>query len=99
MRPGLNKVILAGNVTGPGQYDDNSKGLRGSFQIACDRHSHGDVVTAFVRVNVFIDSLARICQRKLDKGAYVIVEGELMNRPGGRETLTEVRARQLIFTD
>jgi single-stranded DNA-binding protein len=96
---GLNKVILTGNVTGPGDYDENNSGLRGSFQVASDRHNRGDVITAYVRVNVFIDSLARACQRKLAKGTYVIVEGELMNRQGSHEKLTEVRARQVIFME
>lgn len=96
---GINKVVLSGHITGRGDYDEKKGQLRCSFQVASDRHSHGDVITAVIRVNVFIDALARMCERKLTKDLYVIVEGELMNRGGQHEKLTEVRARQIIFVD
>lgn len=95
---GVNKVIISGNIVRDGVYNKTSRDQDVcSFQIASDRHSRGDVVTAFVRINVFTESLVNICERFVRKGAYVIVEGELMNRPGTHDELTEVRAKDLVF--
>ena len=95
---GINRVTLAGNVTG----DINSGTMRNgtrvcSFSLACDRHNRGEIITAFVRVNCYIDALTELVQTRLQKGDYVIIDGELMNRDGKMEELTEVRAREIVF--
>lgn len=95
---GINRVTISGNVCGDANYGQLRDGTRCcSFSIASDRHTRGDVITAFVRVNVYIDVLTDLIRQKLRKGDYVIVDGELMNRNGTAEELTEVRAREIVF--
>jgi single-stranded DNA-binding protein len=90
---GINRVIVSGNVSDDVQFVTTTGAKEQSlciFNLASDRHAQGNVVTAWVKVNVFIEPLVAICRTRLKKGMYVIVEGELMNRG-------EVRARELIF--
>lgn len=95
---GINRIIISGNVTADGNFHTMQDGsLVCSFGIASDRHTRGDIITAFTRVNVYIENLAKICQQRLRKGCYVLVEGELMNRSGTHEELTEIRAREILF--
>lgn len=95
---GINKVIISGNVLGTIEFGKVSNGGEAcGFQVASDRHSASGVVTAFVKINVYVEGLVKICKLKLLKGIYVIVEGELMNRDGQHGDLTEVRAREIIF--
>lgn len=96
---GLNRVILSGNVTGRIDFSTTESGNTEvcTFTLASDRHSTGKVVTAFVKVNVYIDGLVKLCRNKLTKGAYLLVEGELMNRTTPVGKLTEVRAWELVF--
>ena len=96
---GLNKVIVSGNVTGAIDFGKTGNGLEVcGFHIASDRYaSGGQVVTAYIKVNVYVDGLVRICRTRLIKGVYVLVEGELMNRDGPHGDLTEVRAREVVF--
>jgi len=95
---GINRVILSGNVTGKISFSTTDKGSEAcTFVLAIDRPSKTGVITAFVKVNVYLESLVRLCQGKLVRGCYLLVEGELMNRdsPVGRST--EVRAWELVF--
>lgn len=94
---GINKVVISGNVAATAHFNELRGGLVCSFPIISDRYTRGDIISAFVRINVYIDNLARICRDKVVKGGYVIVEGELMNRDGVHEELTEVRAREIVF--
>jgi len=93
---GINRVVISGNVHGDGNFATLRDGSR-AFTIASDRHTCGDVITAHVRINCYIDGLIDMIEQKLRKGDYVIVEGELMNRPGVNEELTEIRAREIVF--
>jgi hypothetical protein len=54
-------------------------------------------LTACVKINVYIDALVAACRGKLEKGCYVLVEGELMNRDSPAGRVTEVRAWELSF--
>jgi single-stranded DNA-binding protein len=96
---GLNKVVLAGNVTNKIDYARTENGKDAcTFVIACDRHGvGGSITTAFVKVNVYLEGLVAACQSKLTKGCYLILEGELMNRstPSGKQL--EVRAWDIVF--
>lgn len=96
---GINKVVLSGNVGGGIKYEETKKGIPScSFQVASDRHAHGEVVTAWVKINAYGQGLVRSCKPRLKKGTYVIVEGELMNRDSrGFKELVEIRAREVIF--
>lgn len=95
---GINKVVLSGNTTGKVDFATTGSGAEVcTFTLASDRHSSGGVVTAFVKVNVYVEGLVKLCRSRLQKGCYLIVEGELMNRttPSGR--LTELRAWEILF--
>ena len=96
---GLNKVILAGNVTGKIDFAATDAGKQVcTFILASDRHGAGGVVTtAYVKVNVYLDGLVAACQSKLTKGCYLLVEGELMNRTTPSGKTLEVRAWEIIF--
>lgn len=94
---GVNIVTLSGNV-GQINFDTKKNGAEVlSFTVASDRYSGGDKITVWVKINVYMERLVRICRSKLSKGSYVIVEGELMNRDGQHGELTEVRAREVLF--
>jgi single-stranded DNA-binding protein len=97
---GVNYVVISGNVSGRinfGTMGDGTEVL--SFQVASDRWANGSRMTVWVKINVYIDQLVRICKTKLKKGEYVIVQGELMNREGNHGELTEVRAREILFVN
>jgi single-stranded DNA-binding protein len=95
---GINRVIVSGNATGKIDYSTTDQGGDVcTFVLASDRHSSGGVVTAYVKVNVYIEALVRLCRTKLDKGCYILVEGELMNRTTPSGKVTEVRAWELLF--
>ena len=90
---GLNKVIVSGNVSEDVQFVQTSGSKEQTlctFFLASDRHTQGQVVTAWIKINVYIEALVKLCRARLRKGVYILVEGELMNRG-------EVRARELIF--
>ena len=96
---GINKVVLSGNVGGGIKFEETTKGIPScSFQVASDRHAHGEVVTAWVKINAYGPGLVTTCKTRLKKGSYVIIEGELMNRDvRGYKELVEIRAREVIF--
>lgn len=95
---GLNKVVLSGNVTGTINYAKTDHGTDVcTFVLASDRYASGSVVTAYIKVNVYIDGLVGLCRNRLEKGCYLLVEGELMNRNSPIGKVVEVRAHELIF--
>lgn len=102
MTRGLNCWTDAGNVSGPIKYGQTGSGENAcSFLLAIDRF---DQATTWIRVNVY-GGLVKVCEQRLQKGVYVAVEGELMNRQcqstetveGGSKVLTEVRAKDIVF--
>ena len=95
---GINRVIFSGNVTGKIDFSTTDRGHDVcTFIIASDRSSSGGTLTAYAKVNIYMETLVAACRAKLEKGCYVLVEGELMNRnsPAGR--MTEIRAWELLF--
>ena len=97
---GINRIVISGNVGNMIKFRDTSKGVPScTFQLASDRHARGDILTTWVKINVYGRELVRSCRNRLSKGVYVIVEGELMNRDrADQKELVEVRAREVIFT-
>lgn len=101
MTRGVNEVTIAGNVSGPIKYGETGGGDAAcSFVLAIDK---GTANTTWVRINVY-NGLVKVCEAKLEKGQYVIVAGELMNRQrrvttnvDENQQLTEVRAIDLVF--
>jgi single stranded DNA-binding protein len=97
---GLNRVILSGNVGGSILFKETDKGTPAcSFSLASDRHSDGQIVTTWVKINAFGPGLVDVCKTNIEKGVYVLVEGELMNREGKLGMLTEVRLHNIVFLD
>lgn len=96
---GINLVAVSGNVTGakPVFTTTHDGKPACSFEIASHRAVSGGQVKAYLRINVYVEALVRLCESRIDKGEYVIVHGELMNRDGQHGELTEVRAREIIF--
>lgn len=94
---GFNLVVLSGNVVNAPEYGRTSSTDAMSFLLASSRPSSTGSVTAHVKVNVYIEGLLRICEMKLQKGKYVQVQGELMNRDGRSGQLVEIRARDILF--
>lgn len=91
---GHNVVMLSGNIGGNivnGKTRDDRPAF--SFGVASQNEKKR---TTWVRVNSY-DKLAEYCATTADKGLYVSVIGELMNRDGKYGELTEVRAHQVIF--
>lgn len=102
MSRGLNRVIISGNCSDSARYHTTNSGTKcASFRLASDRRGTkpGELVTAWIKINVYTEPLVAICMTRLIKGCYVIIEGELMNREGPHGEVTEVRAREIIFTD
>lgn len=97
---GVNTVNISGNVTGKIFFSTTAvkKTKACSFTLVSERKGpNGVSVYAYVKVNAYGDNLFDICNKHLNKGVYVYVQGELMNRSGKVGELTEVRANQIIF--
>jgi single-stranded DNA-binding protein len=95
---GVNKVVISGNVGDRTTYGKTGSGVPCcSFSVASDRKDGREIITAWVRVNVYGDELVGDCKERLEKGVYCIVDGELMNRDGKVGELTELRARGIVF--
>lgn len=91
---GFNQVFLAGNIGGKIISSATKDGRPAcSFTVASQTNR-----LTWVRVNAY-DGLADHCLSKMKKGLYCIVSGELMNRQGQYDKLTEVRAHSVVFVD
>lgn len=93
---GVNCVVLAGNVGGQIVTSTTSHGRSAlSFKIAIGKKKDG--VPVWVRVNVY-DEFADMCKTLVEKGGYVVIEGELMNRSIGEKVapLVEVRGKNIV---
>jgi single-stranded DNA-binding protein len=94
---GLNSVVISGNVGNSITFGDTRAGTPAcSFSIASDRHTFDGIISAWVKINAYGD-VVRVCEERLEKGCYVMVSGELMNRTVPAGELLEVRAREIIF--
>lgn len=96
---GINRVVLSGVLSSPLDYaTTGAESEVCSFMLESSRPgAHGATVTSFVKINAYSSGLVGVCRAMLHQGAYVIVEGELMNRGGRYGERTEVRARDIIF--
>lgn len=94
---GVNSVTVSGNVGGNFNGGTTGNGVSAfSFMLAVDRRNTGKPV--WLRINAY-DELAGVCQKKVRKGGYAIVAGELMSRvsAGSQNDLLEVRAEDIVF--
>jgi single-stranded DNA-binding protein len=96
---GVNKVVISGNVTSDISFGQTRGGSEVcTFEMVSERPSANGGHRVYAKINVYMEALVAVCKDRLEKSRYVIVEGELMNRDGRSEELTEVRARDIIFT-
>ena len=96
---GINRLILSGKIRGTPTFQStkNSKTSACSFSVTSEREGDRKVVSCTVKVNAYGENLVPLVERYSDKGVYVIVEGELMNREV--KGLSENSARPVIFTE
>lgn len=81
-------------VTDPVYNKTGAGGEACSFRIAVNQHHKP---TLFIRINVYGGN-ASMCKKFLvKKGDFVVVDGELMNRQGRDEVLTEIRCHELVI--
>lgn len=98
MNRGINRVAISGEVVGRFSFSETTNSsAAASFYVLCERHTHDSVVRVRVKINAYGGGLVTVLRVKLVLGAYVLVDGELMNRKGQQEELIEVRATQIIF--
>lgn len=98
MSRGINRTLLSGKVIGKPNFDQTSTARpAGSFHVLSERHGATNIISVRAKINVYGDGLVGLCRVKIVPGAYVIVDGELMNRDGQHGELVEVRAISLVF--
>jgi single-stranded DNA-binding protein len=92
---GINLVVLSGNVGSVNQGKTGLNVTAFSMLLAVDSRN-GE--TLWIRVNVY-GTLAKKCSDKIEKGNYVVVVGEFMERKksDSEATFIEVRAKEVIF--
>jgi single-stranded DNA-binding protein len=92
---GTNTWTGSGNVASDVLYGETKTGDKAcNFKLAIEQ-SHKSLV--FVRINAYAGNV-EVCQaRRLKKGDYVVVEGELMNRRGQDDTVTEIRCKTIVI--
>ena len=92
---GTNSWDGSGNVASDVAFGETSNmELACNFRLAVERANRQ---VAYFRVNVYGRS-AEVCRsRDLRKGDYVIISGELMNRTGRDEILTEIRCKEIVI--
>jgi hypothetical protein len=91
---GHNQVLISGQVEGrvlSGTTGDGGEAC--SFSVAS---SDGGQKITRVRVNAY-GAVAAQCVQESGNGAYCVITGELMNRPGKYGKLTEIRAKKVEF--
>jgi len=89
-----NQVLISGYVEGrvtSGNTGDGEEAC--SFSVASG--DSGQKVTR-VRINAY-GAVATQCEQESRVGAYCVITGELMNRPGKFGKLTEIRAKKVEF--
>jgi single-stranded DNA-binding protein len=94
---GTNVWCGSGNVASDVHYGETGRGDSACNFRICVEEAHKPLV--YVRVNVYGGNVDVCKMRSLGRGDYVIVEGELMNRKGQDDFLTEIRCKKIVITD
>ena len=92
---GLNMNVLSGNV-GSVKISKTSTDVTAFSMLVAIDIKNGE--TLWIRVNVY-GSLGKKCADNIDKGDFVVVVGELMERKksDNQVTFIEIRAKEVIF--
>lgn len=94
---GVNHVSVSGNVGDKIEFGETGRGAEAcGFNMAAEPRT-GGAGPVWIRVNVYDPALIAECKRRLARGTYVVVDGQLMNRAGRFGEITEIRAKELIF--
>lgn len=95
MRRGTDSWSGSGTVVGEVKFGKTSSDNEAcSFKLCIDKKNKSRVV---VRVNAYAGNAKVAKKRGLKRGDYCVVSGELMNRRGANEELTEVRCEEIVI--
>lgn len=95
MQRGTNTWSGSGNVASDVSYGTTSAGEDAcNFRLAVEQ---GYQQISYFRVNVYSNEASACRKKNLSKGDYVVIQGELMNRKGQEDTLTEIRCRRIVI--
>ena len=90
-------VAFAGNVKGSPNFGTTGNGDRCcSFELGSSFLGKSSRKTTWVRINAYGDLVDRI-EARIQKGSYVVVDGQLVNRRGRSGELVEIRARDVVI--
>ncbi len=105
--PHLNLVTMIGNLTADPRTNVTTRGIKVSnFHIAVNKHYRiktGETKEDVCFVGIVAwDQLAESCEKYLEKGSTILVNGELQSRSfntadGAKRTVVEVKARNIEF--
>jgi len=92
---GINVCSVAGHVASDVLMATTKGGDAAcSFRFAIDQ---GHKSTVFIRINAYGGNVEVIKRRQMRKGDYAVIEGELMNRQGHNDVITEVRCENIVI--
>lgn len=91
---GHNQVLISGHMEGRVLAGTTGDG-EGACSFLVASGDGGQKIT-MVRVNAY-GPVAVQCMQESGIGAYCVITGELMNRPGKYGKLTEIRAKKVEF--
>lgn len=95
MSRGTNTWHGSGDVATDVLFSATGKGEKAAaFKVAIEQ---AHKATVFVRINVYGGNVEVLRERGVKKGDFVVVDGELMNRRGQADTLTEVRCLNIVI--
>jgi len=92
---GINVCGISGHVASDILFSATRSGDSAcSFRFAIDQ---GHKSTVFIRVNAYGGNVDVIRDRQMQKGDYAVIDGELMNRQGHNDVITEMRCGSIVI--
>ncbi len=98
-KTGVNKSFFSGVVRGEPTVQETSstKTPAASFPMTSEREGEHRSVSCTTKINTYNEGLVKFVKANVTKGAFIIVEGELMNRDV--KGLSAENSRPVIFTE
>lgn len=99
MALGRSHCSIIGNVGGNITFGHTGNGESCcSFSVAIERRYPGRTSkTVWARCNLYGDTRVALYRERLVTGAYISVEGELMQREGDCGALLEIKVQDILF--
>ena len=92
---GTNVWHGSGNIASDVHFGRTGKGDEAcNFRLVVEQ-AHKPLL--YIRINVYGGNVDVCRMRNLGRGDYVVIDGELMNRKGQDEYLTEIRCREIVI--